>query len=238
MIEVKNLHLKYPNKLILSNLQLQLPAKSWTCILGLTGCGKSSLLKLLAGLSAHGSYVANVRELAADIAYMPQDDSLLPWLNVLDNVLLGHKLTATVTPFVLETAKATIAKAGLAEHIYSLPHKLSGGMKQRVALVRTVMQNKKVVLMDEPFSALDVATRHAMQELAFKLLADKTVLLVTHDVVEALRLGSQVLFLNNPHTLTPLPMPTAPPLRSIYDAELLHCQQQIWQQLQGATAYA
>ncbi len=133
---------------------------------------------------------------------MSQKDLLLPWLSVLENVRLGARLrgeTSDTTPRALSLLKA----AGLATRANDRPDTLSGGMRQRAALARTLMEDRPVVLMDEPFSAVDPLTRLGLQDLAARMLAGRTVIFVTHDPMEALRLGYRVLVLNgNPATPT------------------------------------
>ena len=123
---------------------------------------------------------------------MAQQDMLLPWLNVIENVTLGDRLRGIVDPVRRGTAHELIDQVGLKNYAFALPAKLSGGMRQRVALARTLLEDRPVVLMDEPFSALDAVTRLQLQDLAAILLKDKTVLLVTHDPLEALRLGNHI----------------------------------------------
>jgi len=127
---------------------------------------------------------------------MGQNDLLLPWLSLLDNVLLGARLRGELTDDLQQQALELLGSAGLLEHCRDLPARLSGGMRQRGALLRTLMEGAPVVLMDEPFSALDALTRQRLQDLAAKMVQGKTVLLVTHDPLEALRLADRVIVLS------------------------------------------
>ena len=127
---------------------------------------------------------------------MGQNDLLLPWLSLEDNVLLGARLRGELTAGLQHQALELLRSAGLLEHCRDLPARLSGGMRQRGALLRTLMEGAPIVLMDEPFSALDALTRQRLQDLAVKMVQGKTVLLVTHDPLEALRLADRVIVLS------------------------------------------
>jgi putative hydroxymethylpyrimidine transport system ATP-binding protein len=214
-VSLRGARLVYGGLVLFDNLNLELPNGGFTCLLGPSGIGKSSLLRLLAGLTPPG-ISGDLRggdglPLTGRVAYMAQQDLLLPWLNVLDNVTLGSRLRGERTN--RHRALDLLARVGLADCVLARPDTLSGGMRQRVALARTLMEDRPVVLMDEPFSGLDALTRLRLQTLAAELLADRTVLLVTHDPLEALRLGQQILVMNGrPATLFHLPdLPGHPP---------------------------
>ena len=199
-------------------LDLKLEAGSWTCLLGPSGVGKTSLLRLIAGLVEPwpGSTIAcsDGGPIAGRIAYMAQQDLLLPWLSALDNVLLGARLRReTIDGAIRERARWLLARVGLAEKLAALPASLSGGQRQRVALARTLFEARPLVLMDEPFSALDAITRHQLQALGAELLHGATVLHVTHDPWEALRLADRLyVMVGAPARLRdPVVLPGVPP---------------------------
>lgn len=183
-----------------------------TCLLGKSGSGKSTLLKLLAGLIETG----DIRAAADDgapipprVAYMAQSDLLMPWLSVIDNVCLGARLRGTRAE--VARAQSILADVGLADVAHARPQTLSGGMRQRAALARTLMEDRPLVLMDEPFSAVDALTRAELQDLAVRHLAGRTVLLVTHDPLEALRLGARIFVLQgDPATAVEVAPPPGP----------------------------
>lgn len=200
-LHIRNATLHYKQQPIFADINLSITEGCWVALLGISGIGKSSLLRLIAGILTaderhQGELNSDLHPQAnQQIAYMGQTDLLLPWLSVLDNVLLGYKLRGSKQD---QKARATalLANVGLAGKCYHYPHQLSGGMRQRVALVRTLIEDKPIVLMDEPFSALDTITRHQMQALAAEILKDKTVIFVTHDPVEALRLAHDIYLMH------------------------------------------
>lgn len=214
-VSLRAAQLVYSGLMLFDGLNLELAGGSFTCLLGPSGIGKSSLLRLLAGLQSPGASGelrgGDGQPLTGRVAYMAQQDLLLPWLNVLNNVTLGSRLRGELPD--RERALKLLARVGLTDAASAWPETLSGGMRQRAALARTLMEDRPVVLMDEPFSGLDALTRLRLQSLAAELLAGRTVLLVTHDPLEALRLGEHILIMNSrPATLSPLPdLPGVPP---------------------------
>jgi len=210
-----------------------------TALLGASGVGKSTLLRLLAGLvpSPPGTRLtpSDATPLQGRIAWMGQQDLLLPWLDLRGNVLLGARLRGERP----DRARADdlIAAVGLAGRETTRPAALSGGMRQRAALARTLMDDRPFVLMDEPFSAVDAPTRHRLQGLAAGLLRGRTVLLVTHDPLEALRMAHRILILRpGPEgaVAEDLPLPAAPPLRAATDPEVLAAQAALLERLSAA----
>lgn len=214
-ISLRAARLVYSGLALFDGLDLELAGGSFTCLLGPSGIGKSSLLRLLAGLTSPGISGelrgGDGQSLTGRVAYMAQQDLLLPWLNTLDNVTLGNRLRGERVD--QQQALDLLMRVGLTDAALARPDALSGGMRQRAALARTLMEDRPVVLMDEPFSGLDALTRLRLQALAAELLAGRTVLLVTHDPLEALRLGEHVLIMNGrPATLSALPdLPGVPP---------------------------
>ncbi len=233
--------LRYGSTTIFEALDLTLPAGRTTCLLGPSGVGKTSLLRLIAGL-AHGAEGQAEDEtgkaLDGRIAYLAQQDLLLPWSSVLNNVLLGPRLRGEpVTGALEDRARGLIAQVDLAGHEADRPGRLSGGMRQRVALARTLMEARPVVLMDEPFSALDAITRYQLQDLAAELLRGRTVLLVTHDPLEALRLGHGVrIMAGAPARLDDPLLPPGVPPRDPGDPEILQLQAELLRRLSLAQA--
>jgi putative hydroxymethylpyrimidine transport system ATP-binding protein len=223
---------------VLGRLDLAVAAGAVTALLGPSGSGKSTMLRLVAGLlavPAGGRVIADDgRGLAGRIAYMAQQDLLAPWRDVVGNVVMGAHLRGE-RPDV-DRARALIAEVGLTEaDSRKTPAQLSGGMRQRVALARTLMENRPVVLMDEPFSAVDAPTRHRMQSLSARLLAGRTVLLVTHDPLEALRLADRILVLGGtPAVPADVAVPEGRPPRPAADPALLAAQAALLERLAKA----
>lgn len=177
-------------------LDVTIRGGEWTCLLGRSGVGKTTLLRLIAGLDCEGVFDGDIttsdgKPIEGRAAFMAQTDLLLPWLSVLDNTMLGARLRGQRP----DTARAcdVLKRVGLGEHLSKRPKALSGGMRQRAALARTLMEDRPFAFLDEPFSALDASTRADMQELAAEMLVGKTVLLVTHDPAEAMRLGHRII---------------------------------------------
>jgi len=242
--------LRYGGRAVFEAFDLTLPGGRTTCLLGPSGVGKTSLLRLIAGLAqgaqgAQGEVEREVEGEAVDeagrpvrdrVAYLAQHDLLLPWLTVLGNVTLGSRLRGEPLGGATEArARALIARVGLTGREGDRPAKLSGGQRQRVALARTLMENRPVVLMDEPFSALDAITRYEIQALAAELLAGRTVLLVTHDPLEALRIGHRVqVMAGAPARLDAALEPAGAPPRDLTDPALLVLQAELLERLSRA----
>ncbi len=221
--------LKYrhaPNPLF-QDLHFTLPLTQFTCLLGKSGCGKSTLLRFLSGLLKEDidwqGELHSPIPLSNNIAYMGQQDLLLPWLNVRDNAALQAKFDKTGA-ISDRTIDDVLAQLGLSHVADWTPEQLSGGMRQRVALARTLLQNKPFVFMDEPFSALDAITRQALQRLTVEKLKQKTVLLITHDPLEALQLANRIIVMDEKtHHMHTLVLNDLPP-RTL-NATLLRHQQ-------------
>lgn len=201
-VRLEGAELRFGGKEVFRGLSLTLQASQWTCLLGPSGVGKSSLLRQMAGLSQDGGSMKGTitsddgQPLDGRVAYMAQQDLLLPWATVLQNALIGPTLRRGYTiPDEVARAQTILEQVGLADEADALPATLSGGMRQRAALARTLFEDRPIVLMDEPFSALDALTRRRLQNLAISLLQDRTVLLVTHDPIEALRVGGTIFTL-------------------------------------------
>jgi NitT/TauT family transport system ATP-binding protein len=182
---------------------LSVGAGEFVSVVGPTGCGKSTLLNVAAGLLAPSGGSLKVfgeplSGLNRQAGYMFQSDALLPWKNALDNITLGLKYRGTPEAEAAELGRYWLNKVGLTHAADRYPHQLSGGMKKRVALAQTLIVDPKIVLMDEPFSALDVQTRQLMENELLALWQNdrKSVLFITHDLEEAIALSDRVIVLS------------------------------------------
>jgi ABC-type nitrate/sulfonate/bicarbonate transport system ATPase subunit len=178
----------------LDSVDLEVAAGEIVAVVGPSGCGKTTLLELVCGLQAPDA--GSVR--ADPAVLMPQRDNLLPWLRAIDNAALAVRLGGASRDEARARAHPLFAAFGLDGFERARPHELSGGMRQRVAFLRTLLSGKPLLCLDEPFAALDALTRREMQDWLAQALRQepRTVLLVTHDVEEAARLGDRVVVLS------------------------------------------
>ncbi|OOF56522.1 phosphonate ABC transporter ATP-binding protein [Rodentibacter genomosp. 2] len=233
MVHIQNLSLNFGGQPLFERLNLSLFQKEWISLLGSSGVGKSTLLRLIAGIDTQGSVQGQINvEPNVRIAWLPQKDTLYPWLSIVDNVQLHAVLYGQKSAKTTEQAKLLLDKVGMFSHLHKACSQLSGGQRQRVALARILMQNADLVLLDEPFSALDAISRHQIQNLAYELLQEKSVLLVTHDPQEALRLSQRIFVLrslqvNQPAIFSDTIIPTGKAPREFEQGELWGLQQQL-----------
>lgn len=187
----------------LKDISFSVKEGEFLAIVGPSGCGKSTLLSIIAGLLAPegGSILLNSANPATEkpkIGYMLQKDHLLPYRNIYQNVMLGPEIQKINTPEIRAYAKELLKEYGLADVMNKYPDELSGGMRQRVALIRTMVLNPTLLLLDEPFSALDYQTRlYVSADICNRIrLANKTAILITHDLSEAISLADRVIVLS------------------------------------------
>lgn len=185
---------------VVDHIDMHVPTGAIHCLLGRSGCGKSTLLKLAAGLlhPDAGSVTVDgntVGEPDLATGFVFQSPTLLAWLDVLDNVLLPVSLHRKPADTDIADARALLAQLGLADLLHRFPHQLSGGQQSRVAIARALLPRPRLLLMDEPFAALDALTREALQDALLAVCATQgvTVLFVTHDIAEAVYLGDRVM---------------------------------------------
>lgn len=201
-LKVQDLECSFRGQRILNQLNMEVTEGEFVSILGPSGCGKSTFLNILAGvLVPDGGKVFVEGEpvvgLSSHFAYMPQQDLLMPWKTILENVALYGAIHKKGKEFK-EKAKGNFEKFGLAGYENRYPCELSGGMRQRAAFLRTALCGADIMLLDEPFGALDVITRGDMQDwlLSMRSELSRTTVLVTHDINEAIYLSDRVLILS------------------------------------------
>jgi NitT/TauT family transport system ATP-binding protein len=244
-VAVRNVSKAYGEVEALKSLTLDFPRGELTSLLGPSGCGKTTLLKIIAGLlqADAGEVVVNGKPVTGpgrDRSFVFQDFALLPWSNVLRNVAFGLELRRMPKPEREEIARRLIRQVGLAGFELSYPHELSGGMRQRVGLARALAVDAEVVLMDEPFSAVDEQTRRKFQEdlLALIRRETKTFIFVTHSIEEAVYVSDQIaILLPRPSRVSEIIRPGSFRLKQAEnirrDSEYLDIVDRIWSSLRG-----
>ncbi|TDX44488.1 ABC transporter ATP-binding protein [Orenia marismortui] len=205
MITIKNIHKKFRQKdgsdlTVLKNINFKIQEGEFISLLGPSGCGKSTLLNIIAGLesTSSGKILVENKEIngpGSDRGVVFQEAALFPWLSVLDNVKFGLKNANIKENQIEKQALKYISKVHLSKFQDSYPHQLSGGMRQRAAIARALAMNPKILLMDEPFGALDEQTRMMLQYELQKIWLEskKTILFVTHNIREAVQLSDRIV---------------------------------------------
>ncbi|WP_415289865.1 ABC transporter ATP-binding protein [Candidatus Pelagibacter sp. Uisw_136] len=242
-VTVKNVFKNYGETEALRDLSLDFPRGELTSLLGPSGCGKTTLLKIIAGLlpATSGEVIVNgqiVKEPGPDRAFVFQDFALLPWASVIRNVAFGLELRGVAKSERESIAAKYIGDVGLKGFENSFPHELSGGMRQRVGLARALSVDAQVLLMDEPFSAVDEQTRRKFQEDLLNLVKNenKTFIFVTHSIEEAVYVSDQIaLLLPRPSRVSEVIRPTSFKNKDVdsirRDSEYLDIVDRIWKSL-------
>ncbi len=203
LLELTEVAKSFGSNVALAPTSLEVEEGSFVAVVGPSGCGKSTLFNVIAGLLAPdaGRVSLGGREVTRStghVGYMLQKDLLLPWRTVEDNITMALRLTRRVTPADRAEARRVAEQYGLGEFLRHYPHALSGGMRQRVAFMRTLVTHQPLLLLDEPFGALDAQTRLDMQQWLLQVWRDtgRTVLFITHDVDESIFLADRVLVMS------------------------------------------
>jgi NitT/TauT family transport system ATP-binding protein len=228
----------------LKNINFTVHEGEFLCIVGPSGCGKSTLLSIISGLltPTSGQIILHGEVLkgpSRKTGYMLQKDHLFEWRTILKNVLLGAEIQKSLTPAVKQKALNLLETYGLLDFCNKYPDQLSGGMRQRAALIRTLMTDPQILLLDEAFSALDYQTRLAVSDDIYQIIKKekKTAILVTHDIAEAISMADRVLVLSNrPGTVKKiyevlLTCKNRTPLNSREAPEFRHYFHEIWKEL-------
>ena len=221
-LQLDALHFAYPERgEVVRDVCLQLAPSEIHCLIGRSGCGKTTVLKLAAGLltpqQGHVQLMGQtVQQPTSDMGFVFQSPTLLPWLSVLDNVLLPISLHSTVTHEHRTCGEQLLAQMGLAALCHDKPHQLSGGQQSRVAIARALITRPAVLFMDEPFAALDAITRDELQRdfLALCQSHGTAVLFVTHDMSEAVYLADHVSLMHAGRMQAPLQIDLPRPRQS------------------------
>jgi NitT/TauT family transport system ATP-binding protein len=206
-VELRNVDLRYfgaeGETEALRDISLSISPGEFVAIIGQSGCGKSTLLSLISGIlkPTGGAVLVDGRPVSGPsrkVGYMLQQDYLFEWRSILDNAVLGAEIQGANMAKARERASQLLNRYGLGQFMHHLPRQLSGGMRQRVALARTLCTEPDVVLLDEPFSALDSQTRLALADEVADILRreGKTAILVTHDIGEAISMAERVIVLS------------------------------------------
>ncbi|OEH84895.1 spermidine/putrescine ABC transporter ATP-binding protein [Desulfuribacillus stibiiarsenatis] len=207
-ISIENLtHVYVTNKeanVAIENIQLAIQRGEFISLVGPSGCGKSTILSCIAGLlqPTCGSISIDnqlITKPSATVGYMLQSDYLFEWKSILKNACVGLEVMGQLTKDSIEHAKYLLDELGLGKYQHHYPSQLSGGMRQRAALVRTLVSSPEVLLLDEPFSALDYQNKLKLEDLVFDTLKkqNKTAILVTHDIAEAIAMSDKIAILDN-----------------------------------------
>lgn len=202
LLNIKELSKNYLTKenviCALKKIDLLVNEQEFIVLVGPSGCGKSTILSIIGNLEEKSSGQITYGKKDIKIGYMFQEDALFPWLNVLDNCLLGLKIENKITKDNIKYVKSLLKKYGLSSFEKSYPKELSGGMRQRVALIRTLATKPDILLLDEAFSALDYQTRITVSDDVYKIIKDenKTAIMVTHDIAEAISMADKVVVLS------------------------------------------
>ncbi len=196
----------------IKNISFDVNNQDFIAIVGSSGCGKSTLLNIISGLLEKTNGTIKFYKENPVIGYMLQEDALLPYLNILDNATLGLSLKKIKTKENIDYTKKLLETYGLRDFIYKYPKELSGGMKQRVALIRTLAIKPDILLLDEPFSALDYQSRLSVSEDVYNIIKKekKTVIMITHDIAEAISLSDKIIVLSKRPSI----------VKKIYDIEM------------------
>lgn len=246
LLEIKNLKLIYHSKQgeneALSNINFVVQQGEFVSIVGPSGCGKTTILSLIAGLIKasdgqiflDGSLVNGTNK---QVGYMFQKDHLFDWLTIWKNICLGLDITKTKTKENEQRILSLLEKYGLVDFKDNKPKQLSGGMRQRVALIRTLALNPKLLLLDEPFSALDYQTRLLVGEDVWNIIKQEkqTAVMVTHDISEAISLSDRVIILSNRPSvvkqIVEIPFKNESPLKRRENKQFSTVFDKVWKEL-------
>ncbi|MBE7123240.1 ABC transporter ATP-binding protein [Bacillus hominis] len=239
ILQFHNVSFHYDEKPIIDELNASIQDKEFVSIIGPSGCGKSTLFRLITGLEEASTGQIELTETKSHpVGYMPQKDMLLPWRTIIENAALPLECQGVQKKEAQVKAKELLHKFGLQGYEKKYPKDLSGGMRQRVSFIRTLLTGGEILLLDEPFSALDALTKASLQEWLFEQWKEweKTILFITHDVEEALFLSNRILVVENQPiaTLTEriVPLDRNRTRKDLYKPEVLALKEELLSMLQ------
>ncbi|MED1055615.1 ABC transporter ATP-binding protein [Bacillus cereus group sp. MG9] len=239
ILQFHNVTFHYDEKPIINELNASIQDKEFVSIIGPSGCGKSTLFRLITGLEeASTGQIELTKTKSHPVGYMPQKDMLLPWRTIIENAALPLECQGVQKKEAQVKAKELLHKFGLQGYEKKYPKDLSGGMRQRVSFIRTLLTGGEILLLDEPFSALDALTKASLQEWLFEQWKEweKTILFITHDVEEALFLSNRILVVENRPiaTLTEriVPLDRNRTRKDLYKPEVLALKEELLSMLQ------
>lgn len=239
ILQFHNVSFHYDEKPIINELNASIQDKEFVSIIGPSGCGKSTLFRLITGLEEASTGQIELTETKSHpVGYMPQKDMLLPWRTIIENAALPLECQGVQKKEAQIKAKELLQKFGLQGYETKYPKDLSGGMKQRVSFIRTLLTGGEILLLDEPFSALDALTKASLQEWLFEQWKEweKTILFITHDVEEALFLSNRIFVVENQPitTLTEriVPLDRNRTRKDLYKPEVLALKDELLSMLQ------
>ncbi|WP_263701738.1 ABC transporter ATP-binding protein [Bacillus thuringiensis] len=239
ILQFHNVSFHYDEKPIINELNASIQDKEFVSIIGPSGCGKSTLFRLITGLEEASTGQIELTETKSHpVGYMPQKDMLLPWRTIIENAALPLECQGVQKKEAQVKAKELLHKFGLQGYETKYPKDLSGGMRQRVSFIRTLLTGGEILLLDEPFSALDALTKATLQEWLFEQWKEweKTILFITHDVEEALFLSNRILVVEQQPitTLTEriVPLDCNRTRKDLYKPEVLALKEELLSMLQ------
>jgi len=240
MLRISNLSKHFGELPIFDNFDLRLPCNGFIILIGPSGCGKSTLFNVLTGVVAKDSgeiswFDETISHLRDRSAYMQQKDLLLPWFSLMENALLPARIAGEDMTIATQRALTLFKRLELEGFENYPPGAISGGMRQRCALVRTLMFERELVLLDEPLSALDAITRRSLQSLLLMLQVEfeKSILMITHDIEEALMLADEIVVLSGrPMRVLEKFSLSRPKLRRLDDPHLIEIKEYVLNLLQ------
>lgn len=239
ILQFHNVSFHYDEKPIINELNASIQDKEFVSIIGPSGCGKSTLFRLITDLEeASTGQIELTKTKSHPVGYMPQKDMLLPWRTIIENAALPLECQGVQKKEAQIKAKELLHKFGLQGYETKYPKDLSGGMRQRVSFIRTLLTGGEILLLDEPFSALDALTKASLQEWLFEQWKEweKTILFITHDVEEALFLSNRIFVVENQPitTLTEriVPLDRNRTRKDLYKPEVLALKDELLSMLQ------